>query len=126
MKSQIFTKIIFYLFPFLFELITCSNFANNEGITFKLNKIQGQFKNKIKYKIRNLGNGNDFSKIYGNSSSLNYYYVNIYIGTPPKKQAVIIDTGSHLTSVPCQPLCESCGKHLNSYFTLSSNYIYIF
>lgn len=109
----------------MIDFIICSKLASETGITFQLIKMQGQFKNRIKSKIRNLEGDHEFSKIYGNSSSLNYYFVNLYIGNPPKKQAVIIDTGSHLTSVPCQPLCESCGKHLNSYYMISSE-LFIF
>lgn len=34
----------------------------------------------------------------------------IYIGTPPQRQSVIIDTGSRLTAFPCTG-CQQCGKH---------------
>ena len=30
------------------------------------------------------------------------HYAYIYIGTPPKRQSVIIDTGSHQTAFPCE------------------------
>lgn len=56
--------------------------------------------------------------LYGSSSDLNYYYANLYLGNPPKKQAYIVDTGSSITTSPCQPFCKSCGKHLNSYYTV--------
>ena len=56
--------------------------------------------------------------IYGSSSDLNYYYANLYLGNPPKKQAYIVDTGSSVTTSPCQPYCKNCGKHLNSYYTV--------
>ena len=56
--------------------------------------------------------------IYGSSSELNYYYANLYLGNPPKKQAYIVDTGSSVTTSPCQPYCKNCGKHLNSYYTV--------
>lgn len=62
----------------------------------------------------------DSTVIYGNSSIMNYYYVDIYIGTPLKKQTLIIDTGSGNTGVPCKNICERCGKHLNSYYDPSS------
>jgi hypothetical protein len=39
----------------------------------------------------------------------------IYIGTPPQRQTVIIDTGSRLTAFPCTG-CQQCGKHINPYF----------
>jgi hypothetical protein len=47
-----------------------------------------------------------------------YYYVNLYVGNPPKKQALIVDTGSHITAIPCKPLCISCGNHINSYYSM--------
>jgi len=46
---------------------------------------------------------------------LGYYYVDLRVGTPPAKQTVIVDTGSSLTAFPCAG-CQSCGKHLDSYF----------
>ena len=58
----------------------------------------------------------DSSGIYGNSSALYYYYLNIYIGTPPKRQSLIIDTGSSFMGIPCKSICNNCGKHLNSYY----------
>lgn len=30
------------------------------------------------------------------------HYAYIYVGTPPKRQSVIIDTGSHQTAFPCE------------------------
>ena len=116
-------KINFYfssIFITIFNLYFCDKLSNGEGFVFQLQKGKGEFKNRITTKLRELDPMNQFSQIYGNSSSLNYYFVNLYIGNPPKRQAVIIDTGSHLTSVPCMPLCESCGKHLNSYYKISS------
>lgn len=47
--------------------------------------------------------------IFGNST-LGYYYVEAYVGTPPQKKSLILDTGSHLTIIPCSR-CLSCGKH---------------
>lgn len=40
-----------------------------------------------------------------------YFYATIYIGTPPRKFAVIVDTGSTITYVPCSSCGGSCGKH---------------
>ncbi len=38
--------------------------------------------------------------VFGNAS-LGYFYVNLYIGTPPQKQSVIVDTGSGQLALPC-------------------------
>lgn len=116
---------------YLFALITflvqffCIKTSDKSLFTFNLNKINGMYKSS-NYKTRMLDDHlgkffGDSSIIFGNSSSLNYYYVNIYIGNPPQKQAVIIDTGSHITAVPCQPYCKSCGKHINDYYNSTNS-----
>lgn len=43
-------------------------------------------------------------------ASFRYYTTRIWIGTPPQTFALIVDTGSTLTYVPCST-CEQCGKH---------------
>lgn len=52
-------------------------------------------------------------RIYG-SDDLKYYYTNIWVGTPPQRQSVIIDTGSDYLAFPCTR-CKAgqCGKHNN-------------
>lgn len=44
-----------------------------------------------------------------------YYTTRLYIGTPPQEFALIVDTGSTVTYVPCST-CESCGKHQDPRF----------
>ena len=39
-----------------------------------------------------------------------YYTTRLWIGTPPQKFALIVDTGSTVTYVPCSD-CEQCGRH---------------
>ena len=39
-----------------------------------------------------------------------YYTTRLFIGTPPQEFALIVDTGSTVTYVPCSG-CEQCGKH---------------
>ncbi len=39
-------------------------------------------------------------KVYGNVN-IGYYYINLFVGTPPQPQSLIIDTGSHVTTFPC-------------------------
>lgn len=57
-------------------------------------------------------------QIYG-SDDLKYYYTNIYVGTPPQRQSVIIDTGSDYLAFPCSR-CQKgeCGNHNNPSFDL--------
>ena len=38
--------------------------------------------------------------IFGNST-LGYYYIEAYVGSHEDKKALIIDTGSHMTILPC-------------------------
>ena len=43
------------------------------------------------------------------------HHVHVYIGSPPQRQTLIVDTGSRLMAFPCQP-CRACGKHTSKYF----------
>ena len=52
---------------------------------------------------------------------IKYYYAYLYLGNPAKRQSYIVDTGSSITTSPCQPYCTHCGKHENSYFNVKSN-----
>ena len=38
------------------------------------------------------------------------HYAYIWVGTPPQRQSVILDTGSYRTAFPCEP-CNSCGDY---------------
>ncbi|XP_051144866.1 aspartic proteinase 36-like [Andrographis paniculata] len=44
-----------------------------------------------------------------------YYTTRLWIGTPPQQFALIVDTGSTVTYVPCAT-CEQCGKHQDPKF----------
>ncbi|OEL19813.1 Aspartic proteinase-like protein 2 [Dichanthelium oligosanthes] len=52
-----------------------------------------------------------------------YYTTRLYIGTPPQEFALIVDSGSTVTYVPCAS-CEQCGNHQDPRFQpdLSSTY----
>ncbi|KAM5565802.1 aspartic proteinase 39 [Rosa sericea] len=52
-----------------------------------------------------------------------YYTTRLWIGTPPQMFALIVDTGSTVTYVPCSD-CEACGNHQDPRFQpdLSSTY----
>ena len=45
---------------------------------------------------------------------LGSFYSHIWVGTPPQRVSVIVDTGSHYTAFPCVG-CK-CGKHMDPYF----------
>jgi hypothetical protein len=57
----------------------------------------------------------EHAMLFGNVENLGYYYVDIYVGTPPVKQTVIVDTASTLTAFPCTG-CQKCGTHIDTYF----------
>ena len=71
------------------------------------------------FTLKNLRRTQD-SNVYGSAFGLYYYYGHLYLGPNMKKQSYILDTGSTITTSPCQPLCTDCGKHFNSYYVLSS------
>ncbi|CAF2151538.1 unnamed protein product, partial [Brassica rapa] len=52
-----------------------------------------------------------------------YYTTRLWIGTPPQMFALIVDSGSTVTYVPCSD-CEQCGKHQDPKFQpeMSSTY----
>ena len=57
----------------------------------------------------------------GNSTSLNYFYAEIQIGSQRHKQSLIIDTGSFITAIPCEPYCKKCGGHMNKRYNISQS-----
>jgi hypothetical protein len=57
--------------------------------------------------------------VYGNIT-LGYYYIEAYVGTPPQKKSLILDTGSRQTIFPCMN-CTECGHHMNDNFDTSKS-----
>jgi len=106
---------IIFIFSFIFKVL-CEEILMS-SITYKLNTLKRRYSGHT----RKLENTVDSVALFGNSSSLNYYYVNIYLGTPPQKQSLIIDTGSSLTAVPCKPHIMNCGRHMNQYYDISKS-----
>lgn len=51
----------------------------------------------------------DLDRTY-HRSTCRYYTTRLWIGTPPQMFALIVDSGSTVTYVPCSD-CEQCGKH---------------
>jgi hypothetical protein len=66
---------------------------------------------------RRLGIGSELTPLYqGYGTHFSY----IYVGTPPQRQSVIVDTGSHYTAFPCTG-CQQCGKHTDEYFDIKKS-----
>ncbi|XP_010933525.1 aspartic proteinase 36 isoform X2 [Elaeis guineensis] len=61
--------------------------------------------------------------LYDGLLSNGYYTTRLWIGTPPQEFALIVDTGSSVTYVPCSN-CDQCGDHQDPRFQpdLSSTY----
>ena len=51
------------------------------------------------------------------------HYVHLYVGTPPQKTSVIVDTGSSKTAFVCAG-CEACGAHESPPFDSSKSETY--
>ncbi|GMH24063.1 hypothetical protein Nepgr_025906 [Nepenthes gracilis] len=63
----------------------------------------------------NRRNPNARMSLYDDLLSNGYYTTRLWIGTPPQEFALIVDTGSTVTYVPCET-CEQCGNHQNPRF----------
>eukprot|EP00549_Striatella_unipunctata_P004034 CAMPEP_0118673110 /NCGR_PEP_ID=MMETSP0800-20121206/135_1 /TAXON_ID=210618 ORGANISM="Striatella unipunctata, Strain CCMP2910" /NCGR_SAMPLE_ID=MMETSP0800 /ASSEMBLY_ACC=CAM_ASM_000638 /LENGTH=484 /DNA_ID=CAMNT_0006568127 /DNA_START=41 /DNA_END=1496 /DNA_ORIENTATION=+ len=75
-----------------------------EGISEDLRK-------KSRYNQRELAEGNtDVSPLYQGYGT---HYFDIWVGSPPQRQTVIIDTGSTVTAFPCSK-CQDCGENFHT------------
>ena len=61
------------------------------------------------------------SLIYPLHAKSGTHHAYLYIGTPPQRQTLIVDTGSRLTAFPCQPHCPDCGTHASDQFHLDAS-----
>ena len=57
--------------------------------------------------------------INGDERYLNYYYTSLYLGKNKSQQVYILDTGSSITTSPCDQ-CTKCGNHLNPKYALEN------
>ena len=59
----------------------------------------------------------DFLEVGGLYQGYGTHYVDLWVGTPPQRQTVIVDTGSGVTAFPCSG-CQSCGSgyHASPFF----------
>lgn len=48
------------------------------------------------------------------------HYAEIYLGIPAQRASVIVDTGSHMTALPCTS-CQGCGDHTDPLFDMSKS-----
>ena len=59
--------------------------------------------------------------IYPLHATKGTHHAYLYIGSPPQRQTLIVDTGSRLTAFPCQPHCPDCGTHASEQFNLDKS-----
>ena len=113
-------EIYFILFIFAVYVypISCIDNNNNNNETqflFQLHKVKLPKKDT---RLRKLFP--NMTKVYGNTTELNYYFINMQVGLPPVKQSLIVDTGSQLTAIPCGSKCPTCGSHSNVFYELKN------
>ena len=74
----------------------------------------------LKRSLRLLDDDTSFlHKVKGDSNYLNYYYTTLYLGKDKHPQTYILDTGSAITTSPCDK-CQHCGKHFNQKYKLEN------
>lgn len=112
--------IYFYLFNIIlyFNIIISINIDNNIPLPlFQYNIITRKplkIKNKRYLKLSSLLDsstllGNEITPLYiGYGTHISY----IYVGNPPQRQSVIIDTGSSATAFPCTVRLYSLSSYL--------------
>ncbi|XP_031494658.1 aspartic proteinase 36-like [Nymphaea colorata] len=66
---------------------------------------------------------NAHMKLYDDLLLNGYYTTRLFIGTPPQEFALIVDSGSTVTYVPCDT-CEQCGNHQDPKFQTSQSSTY--
>lgn len=66
---------------------------------------------------RSLSFDNSTLEVGGLYQGYGTHYVDLWIGTPPQRQTVIVDTGSGITAFPCSK-CADCGfsYHVDKFF----------
>ena len=112
-------EIYFILFIFAVYVypITCIDNNNNNETQFLFQLHKAKLPKKDT-RLRKLFP--NMTKVYGNTTELNYYFINMHVGQPPVKQSLIVDTGSQLTAIPCGSKCPTCGLHSNTFYELKN------
>ena len=101
---------------FIFFLITLFYFYNQ--ISCYIYEVKSL--NYLRKKLRYLNDNFSFLQdIKGDSNYINYYYTTLYLGKDKTPQTYILDTGSSITTSPCDK-CTSCGNHLNEKYKLEN------
>lgn len=82
-----------------------------------------------RYLYDNEKNHKDLTEIFGDSDIINYYYIEVLIGSHKQKSSLILDTGSSVMCLTCKNTCKknSCGKHQFEHYNeeLSNGFSYL-
>ena len=99
----------------LFSLLFSIFLINVNSFIYKVRSLS-----YLKKSLRILSSDNSFLHyINGDSHYLNYYYTTLYLGQNKTSQVYILDTGSSITTSPCDQ-CTNCGEHLNPKYHLEN------
>ena len=99
----------------IFSLLIITFFSKKINSTvYKIKSIPAKTKT-----LRNLSEDHFLSRAFGDSYDLNYYYATLYVGKDKTPQTYILDTGSGITTSPCNK-CTDCGNsHFNVKFEIN-------
>jgi len=86
--------------------------------TYKLNAYNSKNHAVSQYtRKRLLETGHyELTNLYGDSDTLNYYFLDVYLGQNKEKSTLIVDTGSSIMCLTCSGTCSHCGTHENPHF----------
>ena len=108
------------MFDILYILLYIYNIDSITSITQNI-KVIHLNKTYLKKNNESLLRQLEEINIFGNTSFLNYYYSELYIGKNKQIQSYILDTGSSITTSPCNPYCSKCGKHLYGLYNVEDD-----
>ena len=74
----------------------------------KASKYLNQKKNGNKHPLRRRMDVGDY-QVNRMFQGYGTHYVDLWVGTPPQRQTVIVDTGSEIVAFPCSS-CKKCGR----------------
>ena len=92
-----------------------------EEIQMKSMNPESMNKNELKNKIlRDSGTFESVTEVYQGYGA---HYIDLWVGTPPQRQTVLVDTGSSSTAFPCND-CEDCGQghHMDPNFNKTNSH----
>ncbi|CAH8359752.1 unnamed protein product [Eruca vesicaria subsp. sativa] len=125
LPSPLLLLLLFTLSLFSDLIAADLNLASESGMIFPLSysPLPSRVEDFRRRRLHQSPLPNAHMKLYDDLLANGYYTTRLLIGTPPQEFALIVDTGSTVTYVPCST-CKHCGKHQDPKFQpeLSSTY----